>query len=54
MHKSRADEALVGADPVLVYLLRGARSAAVRQQFLRMPAEQYTLQREVKLLVRLR
>ena len=47
-----ADESLAGLDPVLVHLLRSARSSAVRQQFLRMPPEQYTLQHEVKLLVR--
>lgn len=39
------------ADPLLLYLLENARSAAVREEFLRLPSETYTATRDVKIFV---
>lgn len=40
------------ADPLLLYLLANARSAAVREEFLRLPSETYTAARDIKIFVR--
>lgn len=47
-----APDATVAHDPLLRSLIAGARSAAVRQEFLRLPAENYTADHDVKILVR--
>ena len=39
-------------DPVLVHLMRNARSSAVQKQFLKVPEESYTNEHGIKLLVR--
>lgn len=39
-------------DPLLLDLLHSARSAAVRDEFLRLPADTYTADHEIKILVR--
>ena len=39
-------------DPVLLHLMRNARSNAVQKEFLRVPAESYTNEHDVKLVVR--
>ena len=39
---------------MLLHLMRNARSGAVREEFLRVPADTYTKQHDVELLVRWR
>lgn len=41
----------VEADPVLEYLLQNARSDAVREEFLRQPEDEYTVNHTLKLMV---
>lgn len=38
-------------DPVLVHLMRNARSSAVQKEFLKVPASSFTNEHSVKLLV---
>ena len=38
-------------DPVLVHLMRNARSSAVQKEFLRVPSSSFTKEHAVKLLV---
>lgn len=44
-------EATGAVDPVIQHLLKNARSEAVRQEFLRMPADDYTAKHDVHVLV---
>lgn len=44
-------EATGAVDPVIQSLLKNARSEAVRQEFLRMPADEYTSKHDVSVLV---
>lgn len=47
-----SDEGRDHKDPLLLDLLHNARSTAVRDEFLRLPAETYTADHEIKILVR--
>lgn len=49
-----ADGGAQDVDPVLVHLMRNARSSSVQNQFLKVPKESYTKEHGVKLLVRVR
>ena len=44
-------EATGAVDPVVQHLLKNARSEAVRQEFLRMPSDDYTSKHDVNVLV---
>lgn len=44
-------EATGAVDPVIQHLLKNARSEAVRQEFLRMPSDDYTSKHGVNVLV---
>lgn len=50
-HVAVSAEATGAVDPVIQHLLKNARSEAVRQEFLRMPADDYTAKHDVHVLV---